>query len=147
MGHDSFICHVGHSNMTRVFHMWCNSHLYICDAMYLYIRDAHDVRMRSHVPCEWVMSHIHTRRNVLIMWVIRIWNGLFICDVTHTYLTQLIHMGHDSFIWDITHLYGTWLIRIWNELFICDVTHTEVSRLIHMGHDSFIWDITHSYVM
>jgi len=67
-------------------------------------------------------------------------------------------MGHASFIWDVTHSYGTshthqsWLDHIWCDSCIVGVTHSYGTWLIHMGRDSFIWEkpytsvVTRSYL-
>jgi len=57
--------------------------------------------------------------------------------MTHSYETWLIHMRHDSFIWDMTHSYETWLIRIRYNLWPV--------RMIHMRRNSFVLDTTHLY--
>jgi len=70
----------------------------------------------------------------------------------HSYGTWLIHMGHDSFIWDISHFLGhafgkALFIRdmthsfIWDDSFMWDMAHSYGTWLIHTWHGSFLWDI------
>ena len=67
----------------------------------------------------------------------------FIHDTTHSCVTWLIHMWHDSFICDRTYSYVTWLVHMWHDSFICDMTHSYVTWLIY---DSYWRDTTHLYV-
>ena len=54
--------------------------------------------------------------------------------MSHSYETWLLHMRHDSFIWDTTPLFE-------NDSFIWDMTPSYETWLLHMRHDSFIWDM------
>ena len=74
--------------------------------------------------------------------------------MTHSYMTWLIPIWHDSFLRDMTHSYMTWLIPTWHDSFLCDMayartpTHFSISVawLVYMSHGSFIFGKSYSYV-
>jgi len=70
--------------------------------------------------------------------------------MTHSCATWLIHMSHDSYIWDMTHTYDIPTDHILPPSFSCekkrrDTTHTYETWLIHVRDDSYIWVMTHPY--
>jgi len=102
-----------------------------------------------------------------VTWLIRF-------DMTHSCVTWLVHVWHDSIVCYMTHWFGTqflscgallllrvtWLIHVWHDSLMCDITHLCVTWLIDVVHDHchvvhcywrvwrdlFMCDMTHSCV-
>jgi len=105
------------------------------------------VNSASNPNVKWLV-HIHMTHS-FVSWLIHMWHDSsthaicsFVYDMTHSYVTWLIRMWHDTFVCDMIHSYVTWLIRMWHDSFVCDMTHSYMTWLIRMWHDSFVRDVT-----
>jgi len=119
------IIHMRHKSFIWIIHLVPVTHSYtyesfICDTNHSYAN-------HSFSACD---SFIHIR-------IIHLWHKSFKCDTNHSHTNHSLS-ACDSFICDMTHSYVTWLIHTHTH-------HSYVTRIIHIWIIHLV-PVTHSYV-
>ena len=103
--------------------------------------------IRSNYAYYHYCSQITTALSISVNSSKCVWcDSSFMCVMTHSCVSWLIHACHDSFMCAMTHSCVSWLIDACHGSFMYVMTVSCVSWLIHVCHDSFMCVMTHSCV-
>jgi len=127
-----------HKYVYVMWRMWC-----IFNMNRVYAENIREGSLWDSFICnKCEMTHLYGT------WLIHMGHGSFIRDMSFICdMTWRIHVGHGLFIWDMTHSCGTWLMHVRHDSLMChmcEMTHSYGTWYIHMGHDAFMWDMTHA---
>jgi len=103
----------------------------------------------SCVTYEGVISHMDESCHIWMSHVTHINESCHIWNSHVTHMNESCGMqqvGCDMHAFDMTHSYVSGLIHMWHVSFMCVLTYSYVTWPIHMWHNSFTCDVTHSYV-
>jgi len=110
----SFICDMTSSAPAdEAAKKWCHIWIsHICDITDVFIWISHVCDITSGD-----MTHSYAYESVMSCKSCDLTSSALVYNMTHSYMTWLIHMRHDSFVCDMTHSYATWLIHMWHDFF------------------------------